>query len=146
MIDPRNRRRPTHPASIAPPEILDIAEVVALHLELAPLRALPWEPLQVRFEALTTALHGGEGCSVNVAHQLRRWAGNWSHLNLTIRAFYEAHAEDRNVSAAIWFLLDGHYVSGVVRGFVTRLWTDIHGCPPDIDIFPRPAQPAPRFA
>lgn len=149
MIDPLMKRkkpfRPTRPAPIpAFQGPADMAERMALLLELAPLKDLAWEPLQIRFEAVMIAMAGGEGCSADLPQQLRRWAANYRDLRPEIRAFYENHARDHAAAMALWTVLDGSHLPGPVRGDLYRLWEDDHGAPPDgIDITPRPKQLAP---
>jgi hypothetical protein len=137
LIDPKaHRRRRPRPAELP----VDLAEVHALMLELAPLAGLAWQPLAERVEALTTALRGGDGVGPGLVNQLRTWAHRWAALHADLRAFYTRHAEHPAAEAALWRILDGgDRLRGPLRGQLDRLWIEDHGAEPNIHLVPRPS-------
>lgn len=143
MVDPKARRhrRQTPRGTCGP--VVDPAEVVALGLELGPLRELPWQPLAERVEALATALRGGDGVGPGLVEQLRRWAATWQRLHPDLRTFYGRHASHPAAEAAIWRILEGGRFVGPLRGQLERLWLDDHGSSPGLTLVPHLHTPTP---
>lgn len=142
MIDPKAyKHRSRRPADTCIP-VVDVAEVIAIGLELGPLRELPWAPLAERVEALAAALRGGEGVGPGLLHQLRRWAATWAHLRPELRAFYLRHADHPAGEAAVWRILEGGVMRGPLRGQLERLWLEDHGTPAAYSIVPACTLPA----
>lgn len=138
MNDPKKsgRRRGAEPRCDASDIMADPAVVHAIGLELAPLSGLAWQPLQMRMESLVDALRGGTGFSQRELQQLRLWAQRWSALHPTLRAFYSDVATTRPGEAALWRVLEGGSLTGPLRGELERLWMEMFGCPPNIQLFP----------
>lgn len=135
MVDPLARRRQYRPNNeVIPP--VDIAEVMALMLELAPLRDLPWAPLAERIELLGAAMRGGEGVGPGLVVQLRRWAGAWGKLHQELREFYQRNAQNPAAEAAIWRVLEGGRMVGPLRGQLENLWIDQYGRVPGRTLVP----------
>ncbi len=149
MIDPKARRHRPAPRATSCISAVDPAEVVALGLELGPLRELPWPPLAQRVEALAAAMRGGEGVGPGLVQQLRRWAATWQQVHPDLRAFYARHAQHPAAEAAIWRVLEGGRFAGPLRGQLERLWLDDHGSPPGLTLVPNittPTTPTTRHA
>lgn len=132
MVDPKSRRaREPHGA-----EIVELAEVHGLLLELAPLRDLAWAPLGQRVESLADAIRGGDGVTRGQVDQLRRWAHRWASLHGDLRTFYARVAAHPAGEAALWAVLDGWRLRGAMRGQLEMLWRDLYGSAPGVDLFP----------
>lgn len=142
MVDPKARKHRTQRPAASCVPVVDVADVVAIGLELGPLRDLPWPPLAQRIEALADALRGGEGVGPGLLHQLRRWAATWASLHPSLRAFYLRHAAHPAGEAAVWRILEGGRLVGPLRGQLERLWLDDHGAPAPHTLVPNMQAPA----
>lgn len=121
------------------------AAIAGLMLEVCSLRGLrAWEPVGSALDELPAALRGQGTLTAGQVSRLRRWARRWRGLAPSLRAFYEAEANEPGgptgiVEAALWRLLEGdRRVFTPRQGILLKLaWRDRYGSMPSADLCPR---------
>lgn len=128
-----------------------VAAVVALGMELAPLRDLAaWPPVGAVLEELPALARGHGSLSREQVAVVRRWAARWRALSPSLRAFYAAEVAepgfgtgptDGLVEAAIWRILEGEgrpAMSPKQEGALHARWRARYGSPTSQDLCPLP--------
>lgn len=144
---PKRSRRPRAAANSDP------VALIALSLEIAPLRDLEeWPPVGGLLETFAEAASGDGSLSRRDVDRLRVWSARWGSLRPRLRAFYrnalqslsfrQQQRGDRGfqqqaVSRALWRIFEGFELQGWERGALLRLWETYEGTPATYDIAPR---------
>lgn len=136
LLDPQHRihaRRERIATSALPPEA-----AVALAAECQGLRDLVnWQPVGSLVDELIAAVHGEGALTRRDITRLRVWARNWIAIRSSVRDFYTSHHDEPAATEGLWYIL-GSRKRKPPSWRIRRLFTDVHGFEPPVDLLPPP--------